>query len=87
MKIREEVIQELLEQHDPGQDILGPDGIVAQVTKLSVCSLTPCFFAVPATVDRSASRRILTICSSVNRLFRMASFLSDRCPRRPVPQL
>ena len=33
----------------------------------------PCFFAASVTGDLSASRRILTICSSVNRLFFMGS--------------
>src|SRR5690606_3797706 len=40
-----------------------------------VCSLTPCFLATSATGALSASRRILTICSSVNRDFRMGSSL------------
>src|SRR6187399_2567975 len=39
----------------------------------SVCSLTEYFFAASATEVRSDSRRILTICSSVNRLLRMLS--------------
>lgn len=39
-----------------------------------VCSLIPCFFAISATGALSASRRIVTICSSVNRLFFMTSF-------------
>src|SRR6267378_4455688 len=34
-----------------------------------VWSLTLCFLAVSATDVRSASRRIATICSSLNRLF------------------
>ena len=41
-----------------------------------VCSLTLCFLAASATDVRSDSRRIATICSSVNRLFRIGSSLS-----------
>lgn len=37
----------------------------------SVCSLTACFSATSANDVLSASRRILAICSSVNRLLRM----------------
>jgi hypothetical protein len=37
-----------------------------------VTSLTPCFLATSATGVWSASRRILTICSSVNRVFFIA---------------
>ena len=41
-----------------------------------VCSLSLCFLAVSATVLRSASRRMATIYSSLNRLFLMGSSLS-----------
>ena len=43
--------------------------------RYSVCSLMPCFFATSATGALSASRRILTIWSSVNRDLRMGSSL------------
>jgi hypothetical protein len=51
-----------------------PDG-EASVTNIGhlhpsiVASLTPCFLAASATGVMSASRRILTICSSLNRVF------------------
>lgn len=38
-----------------------------------VCSRIPCFFATSATYVLSASRSVVTICSSVNRLFFMTS--------------
>src|SRR6188472_1677181 len=41
-----------------------------------VCSLTLCFLAASATEVRSHSRRIATICSSVNRLLRIGSSLA-----------
>jgi len=41
-----------------------------------VCSLTLCFLATAATDVASASRRMATICSSLNRLFLMGSSLS-----------
>jgi DNA-binding NarL/FixJ family response regulator len=41
-----------------------------------VCSLTLFFFATSATEVRSASRKIATICSSVNRLFLTGSSLT-----------
>src|SRR5947208_6391266 len=41
-----------------------------------VCSLTLFFLAAYATDVRSASRRIATICSSLNRLLRIGSSLS-----------
>ena len=41
-----------------------------------VCSLTLCFLAAAATDVASASRRMATICSSLNRLFLMGSSLS-----------
>ena len=40
-----------------------------------VCSLTLFFFAASATEVRSASLRMATICSSVNRLLRIGSSL------------
>src|SRR4030095_8558464 len=43
-----------------------------------VCALTPCFLATSGTGRSSASRRIVTICSSVNRVFFMAPSLADR---------
>src|SRR6516164_775164 len=47
-----------------------------------VCSLTLLFLAASATDVRSASRRIATICSSLNRLLRMGSSLAKRhCPK------
>ena len=33
MVIKEELVDELLAQHKPGEDIFGSDGIVAQLTK------------------------------------------------------
>lgn len=33
MKIREELIDEMFEQHKPGEDLFGPDGVVSELTK------------------------------------------------------
>lgn len=40
--------------------------------RYKVFSLTPCFFVTSGIGDAAASRRIFTICSSVNRLYCMA---------------
>jgi len=33
MKIREELIDEMFEQHKPGEDLFGPNGVVSELTK------------------------------------------------------
>ena len=43
-------------------------------------ALTPCFLATSGTGFSSASRRIVTICSSVNRVFFMAPSSGPRAP-------
>src|ERR1039458_7648903 len=47
-----------------------------------VTSLTPCFLATSATGVLSASRRILTICSSENLVF----FMAPSVPEGPLSQ-
>src|ERR1039457_781232 len=49
-----------------------------------VCSLILCFLATSTTGLRSASRRIATICSSVNRTFFISSSLRQREPSSQV---